>query len=118
MSNPEIGTIQCPVAGVVASLRRCRTGQRLFYWMSTAGKITPNLAEGQQFVYERATFNDPEDKRQLGDYLKRKLPGFKNPEQPEETSRVEGDEKPEKTHKPVRSASFLEALLGGDEDEH
>lgn len=63
--NPTIGFITCPFTGQRSDLRRCRTGQRLFYYVSDAGKITPNLSAGQRFIYEQATFNDPEDRRQL-----------------------------------------------------
>lgn len=67
--NPTIGFITCPFTGQRADLRRCRTGQRLFYYVSDAGKITPNLSAGQRFIFDHATFNDPEDRRQLAKKL-------------------------------------------------
>lgn len=67
--NKTIGKILCPFSGKEADLRRCRTGQRLFYYMSEAGKVTPNLRCGQRYIYDHARFDDPEDRRQLADYL-------------------------------------------------
>lgn len=121
MANPTIGTIDCHSCGDSGELRRCSTGQRLFYWMCACGKITPNLPTGQRAIYDRARFNDPEDKRQLGEYLKRKLPGF---EQPDAGSRVEPssepeqnpEQEPERIRKPANEGGLMGWLMGGDDE--
>lgn len=69
-ANPDIGKIACPFTGEISPVRRYRTGQRLAYYHSAAGKIAPNLPLGQKYILEHATFNDPEDKRQIERWLK------------------------------------------------
>ncbi len=115
MANETIGSIRCEGCGSTGELRRCRTGQRLFYWVCECGKITPNLPTGQKGIYDRAVFDDPEDKKQLEKYLIRK--GVIS-EQAEEKPRVEEEVKPVEEIKPANPAQvstgggFLEAFLG------
>ncbi len=68
-ANPDIGHIPCPFTGEQSPLRRYRTGQRLAYFMSPAGKIAPNLPAGQLYILKHGVFNDPEDQRQIARWL-------------------------------------------------
>lgn len=80
-TNPDIGRIKCPITGELAPLRRYSTGQRLGYWMSSAGKIAPNLEAGQLYIWQHAEFFDETDRGQIGSWLISRglnLPGSEN----------------------------------------
>lgn len=75
MANPTIGKITCPLTGEIeCDVRRYATGKKSLYYVSSAGKITPNLPAGQAFMKANTVFigengeplplteNEPENK--------------------------------------------------------
>lgn len=51
MANETLGLITCPICGnMEAQVRRCNKGKRTFYYVCRCGKITPNLAMGQEWL--------------------------------------------------------------------
>ena len=61
--NTTLGEIGCPICGTVAELRRCRTGAKTWYWICRCGKITPNLAPGQEWIMNQAHLFAPGEKQ-------------------------------------------------------
>lgn len=144
-ANPDIGTITCPFTGAVAAVRRYRTGQRLAYFHSPAGKIAPNLPEGQKYILDNAEFWDAEDQRQIEAYLRNKgIPassgatpsrsreptgaepemvetviGGDSGKEPEAIAVERGGkspaEQPAPAPTPARSGGWLDRFLAGDE---
>lgn len=62
MANETIGFIKCAITGERAEVRRYATGKRKFYYVSSAGMITPNLPAGQSWIEQNATFFDDSEK--------------------------------------------------------
>jgi hypothetical protein len=57
MANPTIGYITCPITGEKdCDVRRYSTGKKSLYYVSSAGKITPNLPAGQAFMKSKTAF--------------------------------------------------------------
>lgn len=57
MANPTIGYITCALTGEKeCDVRRYSTGKRSLYYVSSAGKITPNLPAGQAYMKSHTTF--------------------------------------------------------------
>ena len=50
--NPNIGTVNCPISGGVAAVRKDKSGRK--YFVSPAGTITPSTELGQDWLIENA----------------------------------------------------------------
>lgn len=48
MARDNVGVISCPFTGQLSVVRQDKRGK--FYYYSAAGKITPNLAQGQAYL--------------------------------------------------------------------
>lgn len=107
VKNPDIGTVPCPFTGESAPLRRYRTGQRLAYYSSKAGQIKPNLVQGQKYIYDHAVFNDPEDKRQIGDWLAARGVALEPASDP-------APAEPTRDNAPGDDSDVIELEVGGD----
>lgn len=147
VKNPDIGTVPCPFTGEAAPLRRYRTGQRLAYFSSKAGQIKPNLTEGQLYIYNHGSFNDPEDKRQIAEWLKARGVSLERTNEPSRSREPKGAEpemvetvigghsgkepeaiaverggespaeQPAPAPTPARAGGWLDRFLAGDSDE-
>jgi hypothetical protein len=63
MANPTIGHITCPITQEPeCDVRRYSTGKKSLYYVSSAGKITPNLPAGQAFMKANTVFIGENDK--------------------------------------------------------
>lgn len=63
MANPDIGMITCPITGEKdCPVRRYSTGKKSLYFVSQAGKITPNLPAGQAWMKANTRFFGDNDK--------------------------------------------------------
>lgn len=57
MANPTIGHVTCPITGEKdCDVRRYSTGKKSLYYVSSAGKITPNLPAGQAWMKQNTVF--------------------------------------------------------------
>ncbi len=62
MANPDIGTIDCPIAkGCVGKVRQYSKGSRKYYYACKHGMITPNLDAGQEWVKANMKPISPEE---------------------------------------------------------
>lgn len=122
MANPNLGHIMCPLSGKWAVVRAQCNGR--LYWFSDAGKITPALPMGQQFINDNAVMweapeKPPEHVTIRANY--RGAPPIVNVEKPNEapTGKALTDESEEKReNKPAararekRTAGIFDILKG------
>ena len=54
MANTTIGYVTCPIMGDEAEVRRDK--RRKLYYVGLAGKITPNLIDGQSWLKKMTKF--------------------------------------------------------------
>lgn len=106
MANPTIGYITCPIKGDRAEVRRYSKGTRKLYYYGLAGKITPNSAEGQQWMLENTEFINGNENP---------LPPAKQVQQPAKNP-VNGN-LPGNTQKQEKPRSFLDKFFFDDEPE-
>jgi hypothetical protein len=105
MANDNIGYIKCPITNQLSVVRRDCRGK--LYYYSQAGKITPNLPQGQEFMNEFSTLwpnpNQPPDGVILKTLVNGAPPSViitKTGEKPAEIPLTEQGE-PKQTEKPL-----------------
>jgi hypothetical protein len=114
MANPNIGHILCPISGKHAVLRAQCNGK--VYWFSDAGKITPALAVGQEYIEKHGVMWDapnspPENVQVKPNY--RGAPPIVTVESKALTG--EGAERREEKPAPKKKQSGIFDFLGGNE---
>lgn len=142
MANPNVGHVLCPIQNELSVVRRDCRGK--LYYYSQAGKITPNLPQGQEWLQRNAELwenpNQPPSNVELKtlvngappqviiNAVKRVEPTESEPEipltpkaEPLRTNNVtkinvEKEQKPAPKAKKVNALSYL-LNLGGDDNE-
>jgi len=96
MPNETIGKIRCPFTGEMGEIRKAKRGKHPLYFTSKAGIVQPKSQAFQDYIKKNGEFESQEETFT---------------ESVTESPKV--SQKPEKEEKP---RSWLDDLLGGDDD--